>query len=154
MTSAFWVFSTNTLVLQGRIGHFHRWQIRHFNGQVTVISLLLLANITVKTIKKNPADCHYSSEKALFMHVVAQQLCVLYWDQTPGHSTRPVQVTMYPRLPIGRDGHLDQSEAYDISELVREQGCNFVYILCVASGKNNRIWTQISVSCIKISARE
>ena len=28
-----------------------------------------------------------------------------------------VQVTIYRRLPIGRDGHLDQSEAYDISNL-------------------------------------
>ena len=26
-----------------------------------------------------------------------------------------VQVTIYRRLVIGRDGHLDQSEAYDIS---------------------------------------
>ena len=26
-----------------------------------------------------------------------------------------VQVTVYRRLRIGRDGHLDQSEAYDIS---------------------------------------
>ena len=26
-----------------------------------------------------------------------------------------VQVTIYHRLLIGRDGHLDQSEAYDIS---------------------------------------
>ena len=26
-----------------------------------------------------------------------------------------VQVTTYRRLLIGRDGHLDQSEAYDIS---------------------------------------
>ena len=26
-----------------------------------------------------------------------------------------VQVTIYRRLRIGRDGHLDQSEAYDIS---------------------------------------
>ena len=26
-----------------------------------------------------------------------------------------VQVTIYRRLLIGRDGHLDQSEAYDIS---------------------------------------
>ena len=26
-----------------------------------------------------------------------------------------VQVTIYGRLLIGRDGHLDQSEAYDIS---------------------------------------
>ena len=31
-----------------------------------------------------------------------------------------VQVTIYRRLLIGRDGHLDQSEAYDISQLVRE----------------------------------
>ena len=26
-----------------------------------------------------------------------------------------VQVTIYRRLRIGRDGHLDQSEAYDVS---------------------------------------
>ena len=34
------------------------------------------------------------------------------------HRIRPgilVQVTIYRRLRIGRDGHLDQSEAYDIS---------------------------------------
>ena len=31
-----------------------------------------------------------------------------------------VQVTIYRKLRIGRDGHLDQSEAYDISQLVRE----------------------------------
>ena len=33
-----------------------------------------------------------------------------------------VQVTIYRRHLIGRDGHLDQSEAYDISQLVREYG--------------------------------
>ena len=33
-----------------------------------------------------------------------------------------VQVTIYRRLLIGRDGHLDQSEAYDMSQLVREYG--------------------------------
>ena len=33
-----------------------------------------------------------------------------------------VQVTIYRRLLIGRDGHLDQSEAYNISYLVREYG--------------------------------
>ena len=32
----------------------------------------------------------------------------------------PVQVTIYSRLLIGRDDHLDHSEAYDISQLVRE----------------------------------
>ena len=31
-----------------------------------------------------------------------------------------VQVTINCRLLIGRDGHLDQSEAYDLSQLVRE----------------------------------
>ena len=31
-----------------------------------------------------------------------------------------VHVAIYRRLLIGRDGHLDQSEAYDISQLVRE----------------------------------
>ena len=33
-----------------------------------------------------------------------------------------VQVTIYRRLLIGRDSHLDQSEVYDISLLVREYG--------------------------------
>ena len=33
-----------------------------------------------------------------------------------------VQVTIYRRLRIGRDGHLEQSKAYDISQLVREYG--------------------------------
>ena len=33
-----------------------------------------------------------------------------------------VKVTVYRRLQIGRDGHLDQSEAYDISARVREYG--------------------------------
>ena len=37
------------------------------------------------------------------------------------HCTRaPAQVTVYLRLWIDRDGHLDQSEAYDLSLLVRE----------------------------------
>ena len=39
-----------------------------------------------------------------------------------------VQVTIYRRLLIGRDGHLDQSEAYDISQLVREYGPCYVYV--------------------------
>ena len=33
-----------------------------------------------------------------------------------------VQVTIYSRLLIGRDRHLDQFEAYEISQLVREYG--------------------------------
>ena len=33
-----------------------------------------------------------------------------------------VQVTIHRRLGIGRDGHLDQSQAYDVSQLVREYG--------------------------------
>ena len=32
-----------------------------------------------------------------------------------GRARILVQVTIYRRLRIGRDGHLDQSEAYDIS---------------------------------------
>ena len=32
-----------------------------------------------------------------------------------------VQVTIYRRLQIGRDGHLDQSDAYDISNLYLDQ---------------------------------
>ena len=33
-----------------------------------------------------------------------------------------VQVTIYRRLRIGRDGRLDQSGAYDVSQLVRKCG--------------------------------
>ena len=33
-----------------------------------------------------------------------------------------VTCTVYRRLQIGRDGHLDQSEAYDISARVRKYG--------------------------------
>ena len=31
-------------------------------------------------------------------------------------------VTTYQRLRIGRDGHVDQSETYDKSQIVREYG--------------------------------
>ena len=45
-----------------------------------------------------------------------------------------MQVTIYRKLLIGRDGHLDQSEAYDISQLVREYGPSthvaFMHIWC------------------------
>ena len=37
-----------------------------------------------------------------------------------------IQVTLYRRLRIGRDGHLDQSEAYATSTLVH--GGQYVYI--------------------------
>ena len=37
----------------------------------------------------------------------------------PNRARIFVQVTIYRRILIGRDGHLDQSEPYDISELVR-----------------------------------
>ena len=39
------------------------------------------------------------------------------WHLTPSHvwARILVQLTIYRRLLIGRDGHLDQSEAYDIS---------------------------------------
>ena len=53
------------------------------------------------------------------MHVSAS-------DSMQETVTRParilVQVTIYRRLLIGRDGHIDQSEAYDISKLVRKYG--------------------------------
>ena len=52
-----------------------------------------------------------------------------YWVNTQHTESIPramarilVQVAIYRRLLICRDGHLDQSEAYDISQLVREYG--------------------------------
>ena len=39
-----------------------------------------------------------------------------------------VQVTIYRRIRIGRDGHLDQSEAYEISYLVREYGPRYIAV--------------------------
>ena len=44
-----------------------------------------------------------------------------------------VQVTIYRRLRIGRDGHLDQSEAYDISQLVREYGPCIAWFYCTTA---------------------
>ena len=39
-------------------------------------------------------------------------------DATACEALGPI----YRRFRIGRDGHLDQSETYDISQLVRENG--------------------------------
>ena len=36
-------------------------------------------------------------------------------ENMPGWGRILVQVTIYRRLLIGRDGHLDRSEAYDLS---------------------------------------
>ena len=52
--------------------------------------------------------------RALFEHLMRTRVRIL------------VQVTIYRRLLIGRDGHLDQSEAYDISQLVREYGPRYI----------------------------
>ena len=41
----------------------------------------------------------------------SSRMPVKLWDR----ARILVQVTIYRRLLIGRDGHLDQSEAYDIS---------------------------------------
>ena len=50
-------------------------------------------------------------------HVSAiYQLTPILQRQIDCHRARIlVQVTIYRRLLIGRDGHLDQSEVYDIS---------------------------------------
>ena len=46
-------------------------------------------------------------------------LCLMFfdhvWNNFQNRARILVQVTIYHRLLIGRDGHLDQSEAYDIS---------------------------------------
>ena len=41
--------------------------------------------------------------------------CGIYRHAAGDLARISVQVTIYRRLLIGRDGHLDQSEAYDIS---------------------------------------
>ena len=43
------------------------------------------------------------------MSMIYDHTCAVTWGRIL------VQVTIYRRLLIGRDGHLDQSEAYDIS---------------------------------------
>ena len=60
-----------------------------------------------------------------------------------------VQVTIYRRLRISRDVHLDQSEAYDISQLVREYGPRMTG--CLAR-RVRLIWHPHSV-CTTILAR-
>ena len=48
---------------------------------------------------------YYSTARSLYLH----RKDLRHWGRILG------QVTIYRRLPIGRDYHLDQSEAYDIS---------------------------------------
>ena len=50
-----------------------------------------------------------------------------------------VQVTIYRRLLIGRDGHLDQSEAYDISQRVREYGPRLLGLQTFQGGSFNNL---------------
>ena len=58
-----------------------------------------------------------------------------------------VQVTIYRRLRIGRDGHLDQSKAYDISYLAREYGPLHDCRPRVYSAPVRRILTSLSMIC-------
>ena len=49
------------------------------------------------------------------LHIIGQRQSWTAWQNLWFWARILVQVTIYCRLLIGRDGHLDQSEAYDIS---------------------------------------
>ena len=66
------------------------------------------------------------------------QVCVLVQEELWCRIL--VQVTIYRRLLIGRDGRLDQSKAYDISQLVREYGP----VLWEASMTESCVWRAVS----------
>ena len=55
----------------------------------------------------------FSETLSKYYIVCDQSLCGGYPPESKARIL--VQVTIYRRLRIGRDGHLDQSEAYDIS---------------------------------------
>ena len=59
-----------------------------------------------------------------------------------------VQVTIYRRLLIGRDGHLDQSEAYDISYLIREYGPRWT----ISAALNAILYPPQTSICLKNTA--
>ena len=68
---------------------------------------------------KDADDCHAlyddHSVNITYQSVITLAMMPVYVNNC---ACILVQVTIYRRLRIGRDGHLDQSEAYDISELV------------------------------------
>ena len=69
--------------------------------RVSVGDALFVNDLYIDIVK--PFFCSESMKKLGLSHQVIQRVRIL------------VQVTIYRRLLIGRDGHLDQSEAYDIS---------------------------------------
>ena len=59
---------------------------------------------------------HFSQlQNVALMHREGLLFLILSMSCTLHRVRILVQVTIYRRLLIGRDGHLDQSEAYDIS---------------------------------------
>ena len=57
-----------------------------------------------------------------------------------------LQVAIYRRLLIGRNGHLDQSEAYDISQLVREYGTCISIQQNLASSSTGKCPSKLALS--------
>ena len=56
-------------------------------------------------------DQHITSGVVFMMTEIFADL--VYWKSVTVRTRVLVQATIYRRLRIGRDGHLDQSEAYD-----------------------------------------
>ena len=52
--------------------------------------------------------------------MICHSYAAYFYRDLQGRARILVQATIYRRLSIDRDGGLDQSEAYDISSLVRE----------------------------------
>ena len=62
--------------------------------------------LTVSGLHSNLS--RYSANEDIYIMHTLSSMNILHWARIL------VQVTIYRRLLIGRDGHLDQSEGYDI----------------------------------------
>ena len=88
------------------VGHMFLWKILRHQYRSIVMSF-----------HNNPKNHDINIQTKLFyvfsIDIEQPVFCLCFKSGTWARIL--VQVTIYRRLLIGRDGHLDQSEAYDIS---------------------------------------
>ena len=75
--------------------------------------LIIVFIVQIKIFKLVYAHLDQLASQSSLFHLNYQKLHVFCYRGSRARIL--VQVTIYRRLLIGRDGHLDQSEAYDIS---------------------------------------
>ena len=112
---------TNTLsIVQGSVFDDDEWSwlveldllmkqvIKNFVNLIENVSIFF--GLEIYEIKVNMFFIH---QMVQFFQV--RKLFLDCWDNWWDRARILIQVTIYRRLLIGRDDHLDQSEAYDIS---------------------------------------